>query len=66
MKKIHEKTTGCRRRALLQKPQTGATMAEVTLDRAIALLSSEKVKDRTDGLAGMFGIAYTVYWVPAD
>lgn len=29
-------------------------MAEITLDRAIALLSSEKQKDRTDGLAGSY------------
>lgn len=27
---------------------------EITLDGAIALLSSEKIKDRTDGLAGLF------------
>lgn len=26
---------------------------EITLDGAIALLSSEKIKDRTDGLAGL-------------
>lgn len=28
-------------------------MAEITLDRAVALLSSERQKDRTDGLAGL-------------
>jgi hypothetical protein len=28
-------------------------MAQVTLDRAIALLSSDKVKERSDGLGGM-------------
>ena len=28
------------------------TMAEITLDRAVALLSSERQRDRTDGLAG--------------
>jgi hypothetical protein len=27
-------------------------MARVTLDKAIALLSSDKIKDRTDGLGG--------------
>ena len=29
-------------------------MAEITLDRAVALLSSERQKDRTDGLAGLY------------
>lgn len=28
-------------------------MGEITLDRALSLLSSEKQKERTDGLAGM-------------
>lgn len=28
-------------------------MAEITLDRAIVLLSSDKLKDRSDGLAGL-------------
>lgn len=36
-------------------------MAEITLDRAIALLSSEKLKDRTDGLAGGFDILWVLF-----
>jgi hypothetical protein len=36
-------------------------MAEITVEKALSLLSSDKQKDRTDGLAGRFRPNKTFY-----
>jgi hypothetical protein len=41
-------------------------MAQVTLDRAIALLSSDKVKERSDGLGGMENDPSEIFDAKAD